>query len=52
MYDDVTNKLSYENLNFWKKYMKTYYGSIPISVTIGNKIGLQKYIRFKKIVMS
>lgn len=36
---DLTNKLSYNNLNYWKKYVNKNYGNIS-HVTIGNKSDL------------
>jgi len=44
---DVTNKLSFDNISFWKKYVKEHFGIIPSSITIGNKIDLHKYIKVK-----
>ena len=36
---DLTNKLSYNNLKYWKKYVNENYGNISY-VTIGNKSDL------------
>ena len=33
---DVKSKISYKNLDYWRKYVKENYGNIP-SITIGNK---------------
>lgn len=44
---DLTNKISFNNISFWKQYVKRHYGIIPSSIIIGNKTDLHKYIKVK-----
>tara|TARA_Y100000389_G_C17340434_1_gene453009 strand:- start:83 stop:487 length:405 start_codon:yes stop_codon:yes gene_type:complete len=39
---DLTSKISYKNLDYWKKYVSKNYGNI-YSITIGNKSDLTRH---------
>lgn len=48
---DVSNNVSYKNLDYWKKYVSTNYGTIN-SIIIGNKTDLNTVLRSSNVLNS